>query len=146
MLKYKTEKYNAFRKPVDSSVLSQLLQETLKNEGITIDTDVAIRVLSYFLAGAAFYLYNNPEFYVDFKKMILYRDTKLNNLFVMEAKGGNNAQSIMDYFISGGAFSEELEALVKSFVQGMLKYSQKKEDEVSKDIDRIKNLTQGENK
>lgn len=64
----------------------------------------------------------------------------------MEAKEGNNAQSIMDYFISGGAFSEELEALVKSFVQGMLNYSQKKEDEISRDIDRIKNLTQGENK
>ena len=86
----------------------------------------------------AYYLYEEPTRYIDFKKMVLYRDVNLNNLLVLEAKEGENAQSIMDFYRNGGAYSEELERLVKSFIEGILEYSTAKEVEVTSTINKIK--------
>ena len=106
----------------------QLVQGTLKANGVEISEDVARRVLLSLLTSMAFYLYEQPTLYVDFKKMVLYRDIALNNLLVLEAKPGENAQSIMDFYKNGGAFSEELEKLVRAFVEGILKHSSAKEN------------------
>lgn len=119
-------------------VFVQLVQGTLKANGVEINEDVARRILLSLLTSMAYYLYNEPEFFVDFKKMVLYRDVALNNLLVLEAKEGENAESIMTYYKNGGAFSEELEKLVESFVKTILQHSIEKQIEVSAEINKIK--------
>lgn len=141
MLKYKSESYETGRAPISSDILVQVFQEVLKNESIEVEPEVARRIIQYFLASVSYYFYNNPEFFVDFKKMVLYRDSKLQNLITLEAKDGENAETIKQYLSSGGAFSEELISMVDSFVKNMLNYSTKKEKEVTSDIERIKKLT-----
>ena len=69
--------------------------------------------------------------------MVLYRDIKLSNLFILEAKEGENAKTIMNYYKKGGAFSEELEKLIKGFVNNILQYSTQKQLEVDMEIAKI---------
>jgi len=138
MISYKKQKYSDIREPMSDEVFVQLVQGTLKANGVTVGEEVARRVLVSLLASMAYYLYNEATFYIDFKRMIMYRDTNLNNLLVLESKWGENAESIMNYYKNGGAFSEELEKLVKSFVQNMLEYSQKKQVEVTEEINKIR--------
>lgn len=118
-------------------VFVQLVQETLKANGVEISEDVARRVLLSVLTSMSFYLYEEPTKYIDFKKMVLYRDEKLNNLLVLEAKEGENARTIMNFYKNGGAFSEELEKLITSFIKGILAYSTEKEIEVTSTINKI---------
>lgn len=138
MITYKKTKYSDIRRAMPDDVFVQLVQGTLKANGVEIDGETARRVLLSLLTSMAYYLYNEPEFYIDFKKMVLYRDIKLNNLLVLEAKEGENAESIMTHYKNGGAFSEELEKLITSFVRGLLEHSVKKEAEVTQEINKIK--------
>ena len=71
----------------------------------------------------------------------MYREANLKNLFVLESKEGENAASIMKYYLEGGALSEELEKLIKNFIQGLLKNSQKSQDKVSEEIVKLEKLT-----
>ena len=142
MITYKKQKYNDIRTSMPDDVFVQLMQGTLKANGVEISEDVARRVLLSLLTSMSYYLYEQPEFFIDFKKMVMYRDTALNNLLVLEAKEGENAQSIMDFYKNGGAFSEELEKLVKTFVHTLLRYSTTKEAEVTAEINKIKSSTE----
>ena len=138
MITYKKQKYNDIRTSMPDDVFVQLVQGTLKANGVEVSEEVARRVLLSLLTSMAFYLYEQPEFFIDFKKMVLYRDVALNNLLVLEAKDGENAQSIMNFYKNGGAFSEELEKLVKAFVEGLLQHSTAKEVAVTAEINKIK--------
>ena len=138
MISYKKQKYSDIRTPMTDEVFVQLVQETLKVNGVEVKEEVARRVLLSVFTSMAYYLYEEPTRYIDFKKMVLYRDVNLNNLLVLEAKEGENAQSIMDSYKNGGAYSEELERLVKSFIEGILEYSTAKEVEVTSTINKIK--------
>lgn len=137
MISYKKQKYNDIRTPIPDDVFVKLLQDTLKVNGVELSEDVSRRVLSSLLTSMAYYLYNYPEYYIDFKKMVLYRDIKLSNLFILEAKEGENAKTIMNYYKKGGAFSEELEKLIKGFVNNILQYSTQKQLEVDMEIAKI---------
>ena len=137
MISYKKQKYNDIRTPIPDDVFVKLLQDTLKVNGVELSEDVSRRVLSSLLTSMAYYLYNCPEHYIDFKKMVLYRDIKLSNLFILEAKEGENAKTIMNYYKKGGAFSEELEKLIKGFVNNILQYSTQKQLEVDMEIAKI---------
>ena len=108
MISYKKQKYSDIRTSMPDDVFVQLVQETLKANGVEISEDVARRVLLSVFTSMSFYLYEEPTKYIDFKKMVLYRDEKLNNLLVLEAKEGENARTIMNFYKNGGAFSEEL--------------------------------------
>lgn len=138
MISYKKQKYNDIRTPMSDDVFVQLVRETLKVNGVEVNEDVSRRILSSLLASMAFYLYNYPEFYIDFKKMVLYRDVKLSNLLVLESKEGESAKTIMNYYKNGGAFSEELEKLVEGFVKTILQHSTEKQVEVTAEINKIK--------
>ena len=98
MISYKKQKYNEIRTSMPDDIFVQIVQKTLKANGVEINEEVSRRVLLSLLTSMAYYLYNEPEFFVDFKKMVLYRDVSLNNLLVLEAKEGENAKSIMDYY------------------------------------------------
>ena len=137
MISYKKQQYSDIRTSMPDDVFVQLVQETLKANGVEISEDVARRVLLSVLTSMSFYLYEEPTKYIDFKKMVLYRDEKLNNLLVLEAKEGENARTIMNFYKNGGAFSEELEKLITSFIQGILAYSTEKEIEVTSTINKI---------
>lgn len=137
MISYKKQKYNDIRTPIPDDVFVKLLQDTLKANGVELSEDVSRRVLSSLLTSMAYYLYNYPEYYIDFKKMVLYRDIKLSNLFILEAKEGESAKTIMNYYKKGGAFSEELEKLIKGFVNNILQYSTQKQLEVDMEIAKI---------
>lgn len=137
MISYKKQKYSDIRTSMPDDVFVQLVQETLKANGVEISEDVARRVLLSVLTSMSFYLYEEPTKYIDFKKMVLYRDEKLNNLLVLEAKEGENARTIMNFYKNGGAFSEELEKLITSFIKGILAYSTEKEIEVTSTINKI---------
>ena len=137
MISYKKQKYSDIRTSMPDDVFVQLVQETLKANGVEISEDVARRVLLSVLPSMSFYLYEEPTKYIDFKKMVLYRDEKLNNLLVLEAKEGENARTIMNFYKNGGAFSEELEKLITSFIKGILAYSTEKEIEVTSTINKI---------
>ena len=137
MISYKKQKYSDIRTSMPDDVFVQLVQETLKATGVEISEDVARRVLLSVLTSMSFYLYEEPTKYIDFKKMVLYRDEKLNNLLVLEAKEGENARTIMNFYKNGGAFSEELEKLITSFIKGILAYSTEKEIEVTSTINKI---------
>ena len=136
-MSYKKQKYSDIRTSMPDDVFVQLVQETLKANGVEISEDVARRVLLSVLPSMSFYLYEEPTKYIDFKKMVLYRDEKLNNLLVLEAKEGENARTIMNFYKNGGAFSEELEKLITSFIKGILAYSTEKEIEVTSTINKI---------
>lgn len=138
MISYKKQKYNDIREPMSDDVFVQLVQGTLKANGVEVGEDVARRVLLSLLTSMAYYLYEEPTFYINFNKMVLYRDVKLNNLLVLEAKEGENAASIMQYYKDGGAYSEELQKLLQSFIQNILNYSTSKEIEVAAEINKIK--------
>ena len=137
MISYKKQKYSDIRTSMPDDVFVQLVQETLKANGVEISEDVARRVLLSVLTSMSFYLYEEPTKYIDFKKMVLYRDEKLNNLLVLEAKEGENARTIMNFYKNSGAFSEELEKLITSFIKGILAYSTEKELEVTSTINKI---------
>ena len=115
MITYKKTKYSDIRRAIPDDVFVQLIQGTLKANGVEIEEETARRVLLSLLTSMAYYLYNEPELYI-----------------------GENAQSIMNYYKNGGAFSEELEKLVTSFIKGLLEYSTAKEAEVTKEINKIK--------
>ena len=138
MISYKKQKYNEIRTSMPDDIFVQIVQKTLKANGVDINEEVSRRVLLSLLTSMAYYLYNEPEFFVDFKKMVLYRDVSLNNLLVLEAKEGENAKSIMDYYKNGGAFSEELEKIILTFLKGLIAHSTAKEVEVQSTIDKIK--------
>lgn len=138
MISYKKQKYDDIRTPMPNDVFVQLVRETLKANGVEVNEDVSRRILSSLLASMAFYLYNYPEFYIDFKKMVLYRDVKLSNLLVLESKEGESAKTIMDYYKNGGAFSEELEKLVEGFVKTILQHSTEKQVEVTAEINKLR--------
>ena len=140
-MEYKKEKYSDIRVPIEDDVFIQLLKDTLKANKIEADEDVCRRVFVSMLAGVAYYLYEYPEYYINLTKMVMYREANLKNLFVLEAKEGENAASIMKYYLEGGAFSEELEKLIKNFIQGLLKNSQKSQDKVSEEIVKLEKLT-----
>lgn len=138
MISYKKQKYNDIRTAISDKVLVELLQKTLESNKVQIDYATTKRVLLAFLSSISFYLYNYPEFYVDLKKMVLFRDSALENLFVLQAKESENAKTIMEHYKNGGAFSEELEELIKNFVTGVLEYSTLKEQELSESITKLK--------
>ena len=137
MISYKKQKYSDIRTSMPDDVFVQLVQETLKANGVEISEDVARRVLLSVLTSMSFYLYEEPTKYIDFKKMVLYRDEKLNNLLVLEANEAEHARTIMNFYKNGGAFSEELEKLITSFIKGILAYSTEKEIEVTSTINKI---------
>lgn len=138
MIQYKKQKYNDIRSALADNVFVNLLRETLRVNKVEVAEDETRRIFVSLLAAMSYYLYEHPEYYIDLNKMVIYRDTNLKNLITIEAKEGENAKSIMDFYKNGGAFSEELEKLVKAFVQGMLEYSQNKEVEITKEISNIK--------
>ena len=77
MITYKKQKYNDIRTSMPDDVFVQLVQGTLKANGVEVSEEVARRVLLSLLTSMAFYLYEQPEFFIDFKKMVLYRDVAL---------------------------------------------------------------------
>ena len=70
MISYKKQKYNDIRTPIPDDVFVKLLQDTLKVNGVELSEDVSRRVLASLLTSMAYYLYNCPEYYIDFKKII----------------------------------------------------------------------------
>lgn len=140
MITYKKQKYDDIRTSIPDDVFVTLIQETLKVNGVEIEKSVARRVLASLLSSMAYYFYSNPEFFVDFKKMVLYRDIKLNNLLVLESKDGESAEDIFEYYRKGGSYSEELSDLIKAFVKGLLNYSVNKEKELSEEINKIQEV------
>ena len=139
MISYKKQKYNDIREAMPDDVFVQLMQGTLKANKIDADEETSRRILLSLLTSMAYYLFKEPIYYVDFKKMVLYRDIKLSNLLVLEAKEGESADTIMKYYKNGGAYSEELERLVRSFIEGLLTHSTQKQAEIAEEINRIKN-------
>lgn len=137
MISYKKQRYDEIRTKVDDEVLVDLLRKTLAANGLKTDDSVARRVLLSYFASVSFYLYANPQLYIDFAKMVLYRDSKLENLLVLESKNNESARSIIDYYKNGGAFTEELTKLVDKFIRGVLKDSTKKEQELAKQINKL---------
>lgn len=138
MISYKKQRYDEIRTPITDDVFVKLVQETLAVNGVEIEENIARRVLVSLLASISFYFFNYPTFYMDFKKMVLYRDTKLSNLLVLESKEEESAKTIMEYYKQGGALSEELENMILSFTQGLLSYSTEKQAKVSEEISKIK--------
>lgn len=138
MISYKKQRYDEIRTPITDDVFVKLVQETLAVNGVEIEENIARRVLLSILASISFYFFNYPTFYMDFKKMVLYRDTKLSNLLVLESKEEESAKTIMEYYKKGGALSEELENMILSFTQGLLSYSTEKQAKVSEELAKIK--------
>lgn len=140
MIKYKEQRYDSIRRPINSDILVQILQDTLKVYHVDLNKEDVKGILVSVLSSISYYFFQNPAVYIDFPKMVLYRHTNLKNLITLEAKGNENAQSILKYYQDGGLYSEQLKELVQNFTKCLLEYSQEREVELSAEIQSLNKL------
>ena len=86
MISYKKQKYSDIRTPMTDEVFVQLVRETLKANGVEVEEEVARRVFLSVFTSMAYYLYEEPTRYIDFKKMVLYRDINLITYWCLKLK------------------------------------------------------------
>lgn len=137
MIKLRKQEYNEIREPINDDVFVGITKETLKVNGVDVNEETARAIMLSWLTSMVYYMYKNSTKYIDLKKMVIYRDVDLKNLLTIEAKPYENAASIMQYYKDGGIYADELSRIVKSFVKGVLSYSQEKQAEVNADLEKI---------
>lgn len=146
MLKFFKDDYADGREPIDMTLLENIFSETLKISTGVILTDVEYKkALLLLFAGINYYFYLHPEQYIDFGKFVAYRSIDIKNLWTIEAKDGENANTIYDYFKNGGLEIEELKQLVLEYSSDILKSSSKRALELSDDIEELGDIVSQDN-
>ena len=146
MLKFFKDDYADGREPIDMTLLENIFSETLKISTGVILTDVEYKkALLLLFAGINYYFYLHPEQYIDFGKFVAYRSIDIKNLWTIEAKDGENANTIYDYFKNGGLEMEELKQLVLEYSSDILKSSSKRALELSNDIEELGDIVSQDN-
>lgn len=135
MLRFFQDKYSDQRSPIDMGLLENILRETLKITS-TVDVDEVNlkKTVLMFLAGINYYFFLHPEQYVDFGKFVAYRGIDLKNLWVMEVKDGETAESIYNYMKQGGIDVEEVQKIVQDYTSDLLDYSTKRVEELTDEL------------
>lgn len=146
MLKFFKDDYADGREPIDMTLLENIFSETLKISTGVVLTDVEYKkALLLLFAGINYYFYLHPEQYIDFGKFVAYRSIDIKNLWTIEAKDGENANTIYDYFKNGGLEMEELKQLVLEYSSDILKSSSKRALELSNDIEELGDIVSQDN-
>ena len=141
MLKYFKDEYTDGREPVDFGILAAFLEETLRlTSNVEVREINCSKTVLLFLAGINYYFYLHPEQYVDFGKFVAYRSIDMKNLWTLEAKDGETAQTIYEFFKNGGLEMEEVKRIVESYATDLLQNSTQKLTELSEDIDKLGNI------
>lgn len=147
MLKYLEDNYEDGREPVNSSILTAILEETIRMTSggklLPIDYKSAVKL---FLTSINYFFFLHPEQYVDFGKFVGYRSTDLKNLWTVEAKPGETAESIYHYMKNGGLQAEELKNLVEQFATDFISDSEKRIKELSEDIEDMGSIVSQDNR
>lgn len=141
MLRYYKDEYADGREPVDMGILAAFLEETLRLTSSVEVRDINCpKTVLLFLAGINYYFYLHPEQYVDFGKFVAYRGIDTKNLWTMEAKDGESAQTIYEFFKSGGLEMEEVKRMVEHYAIDLVEDSTDRLSTLSSDIDKIDNI------
>ena len=126
---------------MDDKFLSMFLTSLLKGQGINVGIEQSRTIALRFIAGIAYYLYSNPQIYLDLGKYAIYRGCRLDNLLTVEAKNGENAQSIQDYYEAGGLQLEQLQGMITTFAKGLLTSASESQQDALDEIAKIEQLT-----
>ena len=143
---YKDE-YSDGRSSIDTGILEKILGESLKiSAEVDLNNTELKKTVALLMAGIGYYFYLHPEQYVDFGKFVAYRSISLNNLWTIEAKCGENAESIYNYYKKGGLEFEEIKKLVKDYASDILEDSIQRNKKLSEDIKDMKNIISQDDK
>ncbi len=138
MLRYYQDKFNKGREKADGSVLVQLLEKALNQQGISTERESCRKALLIFFAELTYALFNNPQQYYELDKFVLYRrGTDIGNLLTIESLEGLPASRVYEYYKQGGLYIPEVYELARTFVSDLLIHSTEAEAKVSKDISRV---------
>lgn len=144
MLRYGNFKddYAKGRTPIDTGLLENILRESVKivNGKEFENHDDYRKVITLLMSGISYYFFLHPEQYVDFGKFVAYRSADIKNLWTIESKETENAESIYEYYKQGGLQVEEIKTLVRNYALGLLEDSISRSNKLSNDITSIKNL------
>lgn len=141
MLKIFEDKYDIGRTPIDTGLLSKILQESIKLTGNTLDDEACHKAVLMFVACTNYYLYLHPQQYIDFGKFVAYRGIDLKNLLTIEAKDGENASTIYEYYKNGGAEALILKQIINTYASELVVDSVNAEERASEDIKKLQGLT-----
>lgn len=142
MLKYFKDNYEEGRRPIDLSILEGIFAETMKiaSPNVDISTVDVCKSVRLFLASLSYYFHLHPEQYVDFGKFVAYRNIDKNNMWTVEAKAGESADSIYQYMKNGGIEIDELRSMIKQYSSDLLMYSKEQIDNLSDSMEKINEL------
>lgn len=141
MLKCNKERYDDFRQKADEIVIRDFMGKALKSQEIQIKEGKERYVAIAFLSGLMFYLFENPDKYIDLGKFVIYRSSNLENLLTFEAKDGENARTIFNYYEQGGLYSEELLSLIRTYAESLIVQATEDEAKAEEHINRLKAQT-----
>lgn len=125
---------------MDEKFIMMFMGSLLQAQKIQVSVEQARTIALSFLSGLSYYLYQNPHVYMDLGRYAIYRNCRLDNLITVEAKAGENAQSIKDYYESGGLQAEEIKEMVYNFARGLVNSARSSQESASDDISKIEEL------
>lgn len=141
MIKYNKNEYMLGRERVEGDLVFELFRKVTEEQGVAIDTDKCRHIVIGFLSKVAHNLYLEPEKYLDMGMFVLYRSENLYNLITMQAKTGENAQSIKNYVDNGGLYGADIQKLVKTFAGELLEDSIERETKATETITKLTSLS-----
>lgn len=142
LLKYFKDDYKDGRNPVDTGLLQLIMKEALKLGGVgNISAEVSHDVAILFLSGLNYYFYLHPEQYIDFGKFVGYRSIDLKNLWTIETKDGENAESIYAYYKNGGLSIDAMQRLVRAYSENLFETSLADQAEADMKVQMLESLT-----
>ena len=145
-MKYYKERYEQLNKYEGIAPVEHLLTSVLNKEGIEIDSEKARRIILMLLGELGRMFFYEPQNYFDFGKFVAYRKgSDKNNLITVEAKEGEDAETIHAYLRSGGLYVPELQNLAESFINGLLVRSVQAQKAAIEDIQKLTALTSQNN-
>lgn len=141
-MKYYKERYEQLNKYEGTAPIENLLISVLNKEGIEIDSEKARRIILMLLGELGRMFFYEPQNYFDFGKFVVYRKgSDKNNLLTVEAKEGEDAETIHAYLRSGGLYVPELQNIAEAFITGLLEHSVKAQKATIEDIQKLTSLT-----
>lgn len=145
-MKYYKERYEQLNRYEGTVPVEHLLTSVLNKEGIEIDSEKARRIILMLLGELGRMFFYEPQNYFDFGKFVAYRKgSDKNNLITVEAKEGEDAETIHAYLRSGGLYVPELQNLAESFINGLLVRSVQAQKAAIEDIQKLTALTSQNN-
>ena len=139
MLKYFKDEYAEGRSPIDLGILESIFSETLKlaSPNVDMNTVNVAKSVRLLLASISYYFHLHPEQYVDFGKFVAYRGVDLKNMWIVEAKAGETADSIYQYMKNGGIEVDELRDIITQYSSDLLVHSKERIENLSDSLKQI---------